>query len=36
MYIGTEKSEEIYQLIKNFQFWKVIRIASWIYRFLEN
>ena len=35
MYIGTEKSEEIYQLIKKFQFRKVIRIASWILDFLK-
>ena len=35
MYIGTEKSEKIYQLIKNFQFWKVIWIASWILDFLK-
>ena len=36
MYIATEKSEEIYQLLKKFEFWKVIRVTSWIYRFLEN
>ena len=36
MYIVTEKIEYIYQLLRNFEYWKVIRITSWIYRFLEN
>ena len=36
MYIVTEKIEYIYQLLRNFEYWKVIRITSWSYRFLEN
>ena len=34
--IATEKSEEIYQLLKNFDFRKFISITFWVYRFLEN
>ena len=33
---ATEKSQEIYQPLKNFEFWKVIRIATWIWQILEN
>ena len=36
MCAATVKSEEIYQLLKNFEFWKVLQIIPWIYRFLEN
>ena len=36
MCIAIEKSEEIYQLLKKFEFWKVIWITSWINRFFEN
>ena len=36
MCAATAKSEEIYQLLKNFEFWKVLQIIPWIYRFLEN
>ena len=36
MCMATEKLEEIYQLLKNFEFWKVISITSWVCRFLEN
>ena len=35
-FIAAEKSEEIYQLINKFEFWKSIWITSWIYRFFEN
>ena len=34
--IATKKSEEIHQLLEKFEFWKVIRITSGIYRFFEN
>ena len=30
MCIVIEKMEEIYQLLRNFEYWKVIRITSWI------
>ena len=33
---ATEKSQEIYQPLKNFEFWKVIQIATWILQILEN
>ena len=36
MCVAAEKSEEIYQLLNKFEFQKVIRITSWIYRFLKN
>ena len=36
MFLTTDKSEEICQLLIEFEFWKVIWIASWIYRFFEN
>ena len=35
MRTATEKSEEIYQQLKNCEFWKIIRITSGICRFLE-
>ena len=36
MFLTTDKLEEICQLLIEFEFWKVIWIASWIYRFFEN
>ena len=33
--IVSEKSEKIYQQLKNFEFWKIIWITSCIYRFFE-
>ena len=36
MCLTTDKLEEICQLLIEFEFWKVIWIASWIYRFFEN
>ena len=36
MYITTEKSKEINQLLKNFDFWTVFWIASSNCRFIEN